>query len=418
MTRRECLYRGGRTAAALLLPLTPTFAASVQKPLPPRVFLEDPETLLAVRSRLKRGSDKNLEEAIVALRASADKALKQKPVSVMDKGVAPPSGDKHDYLSQGIYWWPDPSKPDGLPYIQKDGQINPEVRKITDESNLVALRRAIPSLAQGYYFTGDERYATHAALLLKTWFLNPETRMNPHFKYTQFIPGVAPEGRYIGIVDGESFVPIMDSIGLIADSSAWSAADHKGMEEWAGKFCDWLVTSEAGKKEGATKNNHGTVYDAIVVSTALFANKNELARKVLEEARQKRIAAQIEPDGTQPEELRRTKAWTYSNKNLMNLFWLASLGDRVDVNLWNYRSPDGRSLKGALDYLIPFALGEKPWPHKEINHKAGTPLRLSPSYLRRAAIKMREPKYEEMLAKLDPGFDRGTDALLWPRPIP
>src|SRR5215831_17811958 len=60
-----------------------------------------------------------------ALIKAADRALEQKPLSVVDKKKVPPSGDKHDYLSQAPYWWPDPSKPDGLPYIRRDGETIP-----------------------------------------------------------------------------------------------------------------------------------------------------------------------------------------------------------------------------------------------------------------------------------------------------
>lgn len=35
--------------------------------------------------------------------------------TVVNKAVLPPSGDKHDYMSMAPYWWPDETKPDGLP---------------------------------------------------------------------------------------------------------------------------------------------------------------------------------------------------------------------------------------------------------------------------------------------------------------
>ena len=392
------------------------FAAPPAENAPPRVFLEEAPAVARVHARIKAG-DKAFDAALAALGVDADKQMTVGPYSVMDKKVAPPSGDKHDYLSQGIYFWPDPTKPNGLPYINRDGQINPEVRKITDESELVALRRAIPTLAQAYYFTGEEKYAARAALLLRTWFLDPKTRMNPHFKYTQFVPGVAPEGRYSGIVDGESFIPIMDAIGFLDGSPSWTRAEEQGLTDWAGQFCDWLLTSKPGQQESRSPNNHGTVYDALVASLALRAGKTDVARRVLEAVKQKRITGTIEPDGAQPTELRRTKAWTYANKNLMNLFWLASMGETVGIDLWNYQSPDGRSLRSALDFLLPFAgAGGKPWPYKEISHKAGTPLPLQSSFLRRAAIKMHEPKYEALLSQLAPNFDQGTFALLCPRP--
>lgn len=45
---------------------------------------------------------------------------------------------------------------------------------------------------------------------------------------------------------------------------------------------------------------------------------------------------------------------------------LASSALHSDVNLFHYVSQDGRSIRKAVEYLIPFMLGEKEWPHKQI----------------------------------------------------
>ena len=404
-------------ASAAFAPSVFSGAVRADSPALPSVFLEDAQSVARVRARIKAG-DKTLDAALADLKRNANAQMKIGPFSVTTKEAAPPSGDKHDYLSQGIYWWPDPTKPGGLPYINKDGQINPEARKITDEGNLVKLRRAIPALAQAFYFTGEEKYGERAALLLKTWFVDPQTRMNPHFKYAQFIPGVAPEGRSWGIVDGESFIPIMDAVGFLENCAAWTKADGEAMKAWAGDFCTWLTESKAGQEESRAPNNHGTVYDAILTVCALSGGKTALAKKTLEGVKQKRIAALIEAGGKMPSELKRTKAWTYSGKNLMNLFWLASMGDAAGVDLWNYRAPNGGSLQAALDYLLPFA-GEnaKPWPYKEISHKDGTPLRLQGAFLRHASRHFAHGEtYEAELTKQFPDFDQSAANLLYPAP--
>src|SRR5689334_12118318 len=65
----------------------------------PRVFLLDGSRLQAVRAAIGRG-DKEMEKAWSKLQRDAQKALIGGPFSIMNKEVTPPSGDKHDYMSQ------------------------------------------------------------------------------------------------------------------------------------------------------------------------------------------------------------------------------------------------------------------------------------------------------------------------------
>lgn len=306
------------------------------------------------------------------LAADVEAALRFAPVSVMDKAVTPPSGDKHDYMSQAPYWWPDPSKPDGLPYIRRDGERNPEIARIADHDNLGRLIRHVATLGRAYEATRNETYAAHAARLLRVWFIEPATRMNPHLEYGQAIPGVTT-GRGIGIIETRDLPRLLDGVRKLADSKRWTAADERALQSWMRSYLRWLLDSAHGREEARNGNNHETWYDVQVVGLALYVGDRATARRTLEGA-SARIARHIEPDGAQPRELERTRSWDYSIFNLTAFFELAGRGEPLGVDLWHYRTNDGRSLRAALQYLLPYASGQQPWPHRQITPFRGEAL--------------------------------------------
>jgi hypothetical protein len=130
----------------------------------------------------------------------ADRALTIEPLSVTRKEIAPPSGDRHDYMSLSPYWWPDPKTPNGLPYVRRDGKINPERYSIADRQNLENTVASVKTLARAYYFTANQDYAKNPATRLQVWFLDPLTRMTPNLKYAQGVPGRS-DGRAAGIIE-------------------------------------------------------------------------------------------------------------------------------------------------------------------------------------------------------------------------
>lgn len=330
------------------------------------------------------------------LERDAQKALTSGPFSVVTKAVTPPSGDKHDYMSQAPYFWPDPNKPNGLPYIRRDGERNPEIDKITDHRVMDQMAAAVETLALAYHFKHDEVYAQKATQLLRAFFLDPETRMNPNLQFGQGIPGIST-GRGIGLIETRGLTRVTDAIGQLKGSKAWTSTDQKEMETWFDRFLQWMLESKYGRDEAAAKNNHGTYYDVQVVSFALFLGKQEFAKSVLETAKTKRIAAQIEPDGRQPLELARTKAWSYSVGNLDGLMVLAQVGEKLGVDLWNYQTRDGRSIRKALDWLAPFANGEKKWTYQQLGD--WPPQMLFP-LIRRAAAHYHDENFRTLLSKV------------------
>jgi hypothetical protein len=163
------------------------------------------------------------------------------------------------------------------------------------------------------------------------------------------------------------------------------------------------------------KQNHGTLYDVQVMRLALITGRTDLAKQVAETAKQKRIATQIEPDGSQPMELKRTKAFSYSRLNLRALAALATLADRVGVDLWNFQTPDGRSIRHALDFLVPYVkTPPEKWPFQQIQKFDRA--ELAPIY-RQAAVALRHAPYEQIVSTL-PGTDRAQFQLLHPASSP
>ncbi len=286
--------------AAEVIAKAPRLAIATSVPSP-RVFLLDANVLIANRRRLLDG-DQKIVVAVSALEKEAQAELSAAAPTVLDKEFTPPSGDKHDYMSQAPYFWPDPAKNDGLPYIRRDGERNPEINKYRNHAEMSRMINAVDVLSLAYFYTGKEEYAAKAAELLRAWFLNAETKMNPNLQYAQAIPGIT-NGRGIGLIETASLPKVVDAIGLLKDSKSWTAADQRGMEEWLGQFLTWMLESHNGRDESNARNNHGTMYDLQIVSLAYFLGKDDFAKSILEKVGRKRIAVQIEPDGRQPLEL-------------------------------------------------------------------------------------------------------------------
>ncbi|MBN4003197.1 alginate lyase family protein [Nostoc sp. LPT] len=369
----------------------------------PRIFLLNADKLLQIKESRTSG-DRLFDSAINQLSQIADKALKDGPFRVGERpqpdALLSPEGDKHDYFSLAPYWWPNPNTPDGLPYIRKDGERNPDTDKIPDAKNLNGMVNSVARLTLAYYFTGKEVYAKHAADLLRIWFLAENTRMNPNMAYAQVIMGMNDGyGKRHGIIEAHGFIYVVDSIGLLAESKDWNLKDQYEIQQWFSQYLEWLLTSDNGKDEAEASNNHATWYAAQAAAIALFLDKKEIVTRCLQRI-QALIADQIKPDGQQPLETeRRTQPWYYSTFNLNGLFHVAALAERVGIDLWNYRTADDRSIRKALDYLVPFVLNPSKWPYKkDISKNIGKDKNIT-VLLRQASVRYRDQQYLEIIQK-------------------
>jgi Alginate lyase len=376
----------------------------------PRLMILDADGLIQIKERLQN-RDPPLGPALTKLNRDAERALEVKPLSVTEKTLSSPTGSKHDYMSIAPYWWPNPATPNGLPFVRRDGEVNPERDRSSDRRRLENMIHTVKTLALGYFFTAREDYAAQAAKLLRVWFLDPATKMNPHLKYAQAVPG-RNTGRGAGIIETHEFAELIDFVSLLKNSKAWPAHEHQQWQDWMKTYLTWLVESAEGKAEAKAENNHGTWYDVQVAALAIFTARDELAKNLLTDFRDKRIAAQIQPDGRQARELARTRAWDYAIFNLEAMFNAASMAEKLGIDLWNYQSGDGASIRRDLDWLVPFAVGESKWSYTQII--PFQPEKLAP-LLRRASRTYHEPRYEQAIWKLSAVRSDERWELLYPK---
>ena len=332
-----------------------------------------PKTLVLKGEALKQNyqlisaNDFEKTKALKTLLGKADKILKEaKLYSVMNKKQVPPSGDKHDYMSTGPYWWPDPTKPDGLPYIRKDGLRNPTYYDISDTQELDRMRADTEALALAYYFTKEDKYAKYASKLIQTWFLDVATRQNPNLNFGQGIPG-KNTGRGIGIIETRGLFQVIDAAILLQESESWTKDKHQALQKWFSDYLVWLTQSPIGKDEAIEHNNHGTHYSVQVIDYALFTGQPEIVASEIEIFKN-RMESQIKADGSQPFELERTKSWDYVNMNLDGYFLVAQLAENSAINLWQYETKQGITMKNCLDWLVPYLKNEKKWSYEQIKN--------------------------------------------------
>lgn len=373
--------------AGLLVPNS--LGAAEKAPTAPKTVVWDGAHLASLRAgELKQ--DPRYKEVAKRLRKNADIALKRGPYSVVNKHEVAPSGDKHDYLSYARYWWPNPDTSDGMPYIRRDGKTNKDMLDKGDRDTIGMLYDDVETLALAAYLLHDDASANHAGLLLRTWFLDPATRMNPHLRFGQAIPG-RNDGRGSGIIDTRHFIRVIDAVALLNETGHWPDSDQAALIAWMKQYLEWLQTDPMGKDEGSEKNNHGSWYDAQVAAIAMFVGERETARQIVENAKVKRIAGCIQPNGEQPAELERTKGLHYCVFNMSAISVIARIGEHLNVDLWNYQSGDGRSLRRGLDFVLPYMTGKKEWPHKQIEEMSVSPSDVGLFYM--SARRYHDPRY-------------------------
>jgi hypothetical protein len=306
--------------------------------------------------------------------AAAEAYLAEAPLTVTASSSPRSAGGAHDYFSEADYWWPDPQNPGG-PYVQRDGLSNPD----NFDGHRQALRRLslqVPALAAAFRLTGDVRYAAHAGRHLRAWFVDEATRMSPHLRYAQAIQGRVT-GRGVGIIDTLHLVEVARAIEALGEASGLATAESAALRRWFADYVEWMTTHEYGIAERDARNNHASCWVLQVAAFARIAGRDDLVADARE--RFKRLLAdQMAADGSFPQETRRTKPFAYSLFNLEALAAIAQLLSTPTDDLFRFTLADGRGLRRAMEYMVPFMRSRKGWPYPpDVMYDAEWPMRQS-----------------------------------------
>jgi hypothetical protein len=329
---------------------------------------------------------------------AAERALREAPVTITASTCERSAGGRHDYFSEGDYWWPDPADP-GAPYVRRDGLTNPD----NFDDHRLALRRLsvlVPALAAAWSLTRDERFAAHAARHLRAWFLDPATLMKADLRYAQAIRGRTP-GRGIGVIDTVHLVEVARAASVLRGSAALSEADHRGVAGWFAAYVDWLTTSPNGLEEREAENNHGTCWVLQVAEFARCAGRTDLLAGCRERFETVLVPNQVAADGSFPHELRRTKPYGYSLFNLDALACVCQVLSDPEHDLFAYELADGRGLRRAMEFMFPFIADRGRWPYPpDVMYFERWPVR-HPSLLF-AGLALGRREYLDLWRRLDP----------------
>ena len=291
----------------------------------------------------------------------ANWAMQQKPVTVTAETCPRSAGTKHDFYSEGDYWWPDTLNPNG-PYIQRDGLTNPE-NFVAHRLAMIRFSKIVGALASAYKITGDKKYVTKAFEHINAWFVNPETRMNPSLLYAQAIKGKVT-GRGIGIIDTIHLMEVAQAIRIMEKDKSVNSRLLIASKKWFDDYVQWLKTHPYGKEEMEAKNNHGTCWTMQVASFAMLTGDQKTISFCRERYKTVLLPNQMALDGSFPLELKRTKPYGYSLFNLDAMVMLCQILSDRNENLWDFKTTDGKTIKKGIEYIYPYVTNKSKWPLK------------------------------------------------------
>src|SRR6266699_1937442 len=378
---------------SVLLPVVATLCA---RPAPAPAQLDRSALVRLERERVLSAAEKHLREA---------------PVTITAFPAQRSAGGPHDYYSEGDYWWPDPRDPNG-PYVRRDGETNPE-NFVAHRNAMRRLSQIVPALVAAYQITGDERYARHATLHLRAWFVDEGTRMNPNLLYGQAIKGRAT-GRGTGIIDTIHLVEVARAVGVLEGIGYLRGETLAGVKRWFKSYLEWLTTHQYGIDERTSGNNHAAAWALQVTEFAHLVGDEATLQAMRQFFRETLVPGQMAADGSFPRELARTKPYGYSLFQLDVMAGVAQALSTAADNLWAFTTPDGRGMRQALAFMYPFIKDKHTWPKPpDVMYYDQWPVR-HPALLF-GGLAYHEPSYLALWKTLDP--DPGVDEVIRNYPI-
>jgi len=284
------------------------------------------------------------------------------PVVVTNKikSFAP---DPHYYSSIATYWWPDPNNPRGK-YIRKDGRINPE----TNEYDLKRIRDLVKRtrcLSFAYYWTGEQKYYDAYIKQLRAWFIDKETYMYPNMEFSQVMIGHnGNKGRGAGLVEAYNFIDVLESLQLVKLVTPIEEEVYDGVKAWFEDFLSWLQNSEIGKKERKEQGNIPLSTDVLMVYLAKFCGDKALEDEIVNSFASYRLSEQIKEDGSQPIELTRANAYTYSVYNLTHIVDFCIM---MESSGTKYYKKNRKIINSAFGYLYKYVGRTKEFPYSQLS---------------------------------------------------
>lgn len=289
----------------------------------------------------------------------ADRAFKTLPTTVTAVSCPRSTGTIHDFYSEGDYWWPNPYGP-GLPYVKRDGLINPgnfdEHRRL-----LIEMSSVVAALTAGWLLSRDLKYARQAIKHLMAWFVDDKTRMNPSLNFAQAIYGLVT-GRGIGIVDTVHLAEVALAIVCLSDCSILTPTQFQGIQAWFADYVEWLTTHPYGIEEQNERNNHSSCWVMQVAAFAKLTGRNDLLDLCRNKFKAILLPTQMAQNGSFPLELARTRPYSYSLFNLELMSGICQILSHNQSELWRFGLADGRGMRSALEYMIPYIRDKHLWP--------------------------------------------------------